>query len=153
LPKAQDKYLTDFFRKTDKVLGELLGPNPLAIIWEAIPFSFAIDWLLSLDNVLDDLWLRELSGAKIEMSRSQKLETVRTWSWRYLSGMGPNPSVSLNVIRPPESQWIYSTIIGEIESSLYVREPMALPPLLTNVRIRGGPKQAFLGILIALGIR
>lgn len=52
-------YQTDAFQALDDWMRRYVGSNGMGVIWEVIPYSFAIDWFLGIDDVLDSLFLRK----------------------------------------------------------------------------------------------
>jgi hypothetical protein len=139
-PQPKDYYF-DRFRQADKLIANLVG-NPLTVIWEAVPWSFVIDWFVSIDDLIGDSYLRGLSGYELTAWTSSKQDSRITWSgWAYTSC---NPSTGA-LTGYNKFDWTHSR-------TTYIRTPATLPSLLTNVRFRAGPKQAFLGILLGLGL-
>lgn len=137
-PKPQEYYYNQV-RAFDKLVQELNG-NPLSTIWEAVPWSFAIDWFLSVDDLINDAWLRK-SGWNVQPWVSQKKTSERTW--RHDINIGVNSFTG---------DWITTPITWSHSRTIYHRTKAQLPGLLSNIRFRAGPKQALLGTLLGWGI-
>jgi hypothetical protein len=133
-------------------IDELIGVNPTAIIWEAVPFSFVVDWFLSIDNVLNAIWLSGNDRYKATFWASSKLtydarlfyESVQWMD----SGWGYYPSYT----RPNNPAQIYS---GHVHTRNYVhynRTLVAAPTATSQLKSRLTLKKGFLGLLVAIGL-
>jgi len=48
---------TPFLKQSQEFMERYSGRNQLGLLWEVMPISFMIDWLVSIDDVLDTMWL------------------------------------------------------------------------------------------------
>jgi hypothetical protein len=145
---------TDFFRKWGEFERRFIGANPAALIWEAIPFSFAIDWLLSIDNVLDALWLDNYPGVSVEYWQSEKRSANRRLSYQICTGLNDNGPFPYGSVQNIESLKKWENAPPHVDTvSHYTRNRRDAPSALSQVKVRGGIKQMYLLSLIALGKR
>ena len=100
------------------------------------------DWFVSIDDLIADTFLRSISGYKVLPWTSSRVETKITWSSNAFFGCD---SVTGALTNQEQVQWTH-------RRTTFSRSPAVLPSLLSNVRFRAGPKQAYLGILLALGL-
>jgi hypothetical protein len=144
----QEPFMTEFFQKWQSLEDRFTGANPLATIWEAIPFSFAVDWLLSIDNLLDALWLNNQPRHSVSYWISKKDVLETNLQWQYMTEIRGEGNSSL--VPTPT----FADAGPQIERlSYYTRQPSAPPSALSQVKARGGTKQLYLLTLIALGLR
>lgn len=137
---------SEFYDQMEQFKNRWLGANPLGNIWEVLPLSFCVDWLLSIDQVIDSLWLQNQSTYQIEYWSSVKTAYHQSYACEVpikVSGVYPVPEYEYSKIGP---------VINEFES--YGRELREPPNPLSSVRIRGANVyNTYLAILIALGLR
>jgi hypothetical protein len=67
------------------VMGQLgLSPSRPSIVWNAIPFTFLVDWFFDVGDLLDRWFGRDLNPASVtvlDFCCSQKLKTELTAEW------------------------------------------------------------------------
>jgi hypothetical protein len=136
------QYNTDFFQHADDFMRRFGGQNPLGLIWEVLPLSFTVDWLLSVDDVLDNLWLSKSSTIQTEFWSS--LKTSKTWMVEYKTGVAVERTGSV----------IWSSFVPLTSSySHYNRTRRGSPSLVSSARLRGASLWNLYHIaLIALGL-
>jgi hypothetical protein len=133
-------------------LNNTIGNNPAGLIWESTKLSFAIDWLLSLDNVLDLLWLRSQERFEVQYWSSLKYQYERKIRYQICTVV---TSADLPYIGTSEVQRRWSDTAHPVISryTSYQRWPRLAPDLESAVRARGANvKNLFLAALIALGV-
>jgi hypothetical protein len=149
---SDEEYLSDLFRGLDRFQQRYIGLNPLGAVWESYPLSFLVDYVLSIDNVLDSLFLNNNSRINVQYWSSVKRELQRQGSGLLCSGIqnpGPyaiasSPSILYEYGHQIEVKWT---------ASHYVRSRRDAPSALSSLSPRLSPKKVFLGLLIALGYR
>jgi len=119
-------------------LDRLIGVNGARLIWDVLPWSFVVDWFLSVDDMLDNMWLMSQHEYQVEYWTSTKAQYKRFVSYESL------PTTNLYRWKPCES------ISGEY--SHYSRVLRSAPSVLDSARFRMGPKQAWLTLLLAIGL-
>jgi hypothetical protein len=144
----QEPYLTEFFNKWQQFEDRFIGANPAAIIWEAIPFSFAVDWFLSIDNLLDNLWLNNQPRHSVTYWKSVKDVFETTLQWQYISkyerpGLPGEVPIAEFTTAEPQTERL----------TRYKRQPSAAPNALSQLKPRAGTKQLYQLALLAIGIR
>lgn len=141
-PTPPGAYYTRFFEQLDNFGRRVSrGGNAAGILWEAIPYSFVVDWLLSIDNVIDNDFLSRYSGMAHCAWTSQKSETKRL--------------VKLTVpldVSPTTGYDKYTEFeLGGDVSSTYHRGRADLPTPFQEAHSRLSLYKGFLGVLLALG--
>lgn len=126
------------------ILNRLVGVNGAGLIWEVIPWSFVIDWFLSVDNALDTLWLQSQTDFDVSFWSSTKLSYRRSVEHQYVTP-DSYPAGSVQLYR-----WASDPVWKEY--SHYIRTPRPAPTAFESLGFRMGPKQGFLTILLALGL-
>ena len=135
------RFYSDFL---ENVLPALVGHNPMGMIWAAMPASWCVDLLLSIDDVLDTLWCQKQTEYELECWSSVKVLSTQEFDSSVLTNHSGNYSSA--VIRTLESGPLLRK-----ETSLYERTPRSLPTPLSSVRARVGPWMVYLTALVALG--
>lgn len=124
---------------------KFIGVNPMALMWEVVPFSFAVDWLLAVDDVLDSLWCNNQDQYELAYWYSVKSVYRRDVSWREYRPLEIYQTRTLlsHQVPPLSVKW-----------SSYRRNRMDPPSPLDMVRAKGANiKNVFLLALIALGFK
>lgn len=134
-------YMNDAF---DNYVKRLVGVNGAGLMWEVLPFSFVIDWFLSVDDALDTLWLANQTEYNVQYWSTTKVlyhREVMGYQWT-------NEQV------PVGHPFIYKEWPSPVwaEYSHYNRIPRDPPSPLSSIRFRMGPRQGFLTLLIGLGL-
>ena len=134
-------YSNDAF---DNYVKRLIGVNGAGLIWEVLPFSFVVDWFLSVDDALDTLWLANQSEYNVQYWSTTKIlyhREVKAYQW-----------TSEEV--PVGASFMYKEWASPVwaEYSHYNRTPRDQPSPLSSIRFRLGPQQGFLTLLIGLGL-
>jgi hypothetical protein len=145
----ENRYLTDFFAGLENGINEYIGMNPLTVIWEAIPFSFAVDWLLSVDRLLDTIWLNNNPNVVCQYWKSEKISLDQKFSCQYLSLYQTSTNQHISDYTVRESKLSDSEFRGTC--SAYNRMKMDAPSPLQALELRAGLKQVYLAALIATG--
>lgn len=109
--------------------------NPLGIIWNAIPFSFVLDWVFDFSGFLSRRKVKPFPGTWKVVDFSWSLRTNAVWNLHWLG-------------RYPNSGHPYR-LVGRIHQTSYRRET-SLPVSELAALVKGGlsPKQSLL--LLAL---
>jgi len=118
----------------------LIGVNGARLIWDVMPFSWAVDMVLSLDDMLDLLWCNSQTEYDITYWSSTSIQyerVVETFS-RTQEEI-PDGSDLMSI---PPVQWSYSH---------YNRAIKAAPRLIDTLRFRARPMGVFLTALVAIG--
>lgn len=134
-------YTNDAF---DNYVKRLLGVNGAGLLWEVLPFSFVVDWFLSVDDALDTLWLANQTEYNVQYWSTTKLlyhREIKAYQWT-------------NEVVPPGAPFVYKDWPAPVwaEYSHYNRTPRVPPSPLSSIRFRMGPRQGFLTLLIGLGL-
>lgn len=131
------KYNTSFFNNT---IPMLLGHNPANMIWAAIPWSWAVDLILNIDDVLDSLWCQSQTEYDLEYWSSLKVLSDQTFSFRVRDGFGgtypPN--------NPPLESYHEENSLNTRLSD-YSRTPRMRPDASSAVRPSLNPKMVLDG--------
>jgi hypothetical protein len=134
-------YRTDF----GKYLNALVGVNGSRLLWDVLPFSWCIDSFLSIDDMLDNLWLGSQTEYDVAYWSSSKLIYRRDVRGMNLVDKGFYPSTI-------ESWPWQSADTMRAEYTHYNRTPRLPPSIIDSARFRLGATQAWLTILVGLGL-
>lgn len=146
----ENKNVSESMRNLERKIDALVGHNPAAIIWEALPFSWCVDWLVSVDSILDNIYLNSNPMFQVQYWTSHKLVAKRRIEMKVMRervwGMKENPS----------GPWDYERVDydgGEHTQSYsgYSRVACGAPNPLKSARFRLTPQKAWIGLLVALG--
>lgn len=78
-------YMSEVMSNILGVMGQLgLSPSRPSIVWNAIPFTFLVDWFFDVGDLLDRWFGRDLNPASVtvlDFCCSQKLKTELTAEW------------------------------------------------------------------------
>lgn len=142
IPTPPPAYYTQFFASLDGFARQIMR-HPASTIWEAIPFSFLVDWFISVDKMIDNAYLYRYSDMRTVCWSSAKSVATRTGTLR----------VPTRISDPSSGLLAYESItLPEDRSSRYVRRPGDLPPALQEAGSRFNPYKGFLAALLALGL-
>jgi hypothetical protein len=142
-PKGVTARMNDINDKIDRYL----GANQAGNIWAVVPFSFMIDWLVSIDDYLDEVFLKNSPYLKSVWCYSRKLEHHTYADGDYRSGALANKGDS------PALQFVFSPLHIEELASRFIRDPMVSPDTISLLpRSRASIKKTYLASLIALGV-
>jgi hypothetical protein len=139
---------TDFFQKFEEFERRYIGVNPLGIIWEVLPLSFCLDWIFSIDDMLDTLWLNSQSRYEVHYWTSVKLEHKSSFKLDYIRSVQGSGTLGNHTVEYAKAP--------EVDSSVksYVRTRREPPSPLSSARLRGANVyNLYLAGLIALGFR
>lgn len=125
------------------MLNRLVGVSGARIIWDFVPWSFVVDWFLSVDDALDTLYLGAQTEYDIGSWSSTKLTYTREVSCGQLSIEEFFPANQMVFIEAPPLRAAYTH---------YNRTRRPIPTVLDSLRFRMGPKQGFLTVLLGLGL-
>jgi hypothetical protein len=141
------QYNTEFFSAAQTTIDRYLGANPLGSIWAVLPLSFAIDWILAVDDVLDSLWLLNNRSFNIQYWSTTKIELIRTVGWFSTAAT----SSKWGSFPVPYQFSEQSTCSKYADYNRQHRDP---PSPLSSVRAKGAEiGNLYLSLLIALGLR
>jgi len=139
---------TDSINALENACQRWLGANPTGCLWEITPFSFIVDAFLSIDDVLDTLWLRSQNKYEVEYWSSIKYQYLADLSFAARGECDPDDSY---YVRHPVWK-VASTDSGCLGWSSYERWKEEPPSLLELVRPKGiNTRNGYLFALIALG--
>ena len=144
-------YYSQFFENLENNIRRYIGHNPLGIIWEAIPFSFCVDWLLSVDEVLDSAFLNIQREWKLDYWKSSKISVDRQIRYSVMKDVRQKTPVPIGNWSAINTQYSYETELHLETFSEYSRERMEPPSPIQSLHSRPGTKKVFLLALIALG--
>lgn len=134
----------------DNTVKRLLGVNGAQLIWEVLPFSFIVDWFMSVDDALDTIWLHSQTEYDVSFWSSTKLDYRRqVIGHEVLDSQVPALPSGSSAPLPYYRKWSDPTWC---EYSRYKRTLREFPTPLSSMRFRLGPIQGFLTALIALGL-
>lgn len=135
------RYYSDIF---NRIIPALLGHNPANMIWRAIPFSWCVDLVLSIDDVLDTVWCQSQTEYELEYWSSVKGLSTQSFGFDVRKDYaGPYPA------RPEEL--IGSDGVMEKVVSVYNRFNREPPTWKQSVRASLSPTMGYLTALVALG--
>jgi hypothetical protein len=104
------KYNLDIFNKMDYYAKRFLSAGPASLVWEKVPWSFAVDWFVDLSSYIDALD-NVLTGST---SKIHSISLSNHWAARF------------GVVRHSNSNW-NSTLDGQETAfnrlSYYHRKP------------------------------
>lgn len=149
---VHNPYVSQEVSNVNTWLDQHLGYNPMSPVWAIIPFSFVVDWLFGVDNMLDAAFLSTTKKVDIQWWRSTKLE--RSWlaTASYPIRVTSETVINLNVA--PSYSLIYANEQFTGRYSRYIRES-TLQPIGTFApkvpRIPSSSK-VFTLVLMALGL-
>ena len=125
----------DFFGHMKALAASTGFNNPLAIVWEAIPYSFVVDWFFHLDAILGKMAIQPFEGewqlSKVGWSVKQQAQYFVYQEF---------------LLGPPHGN--LSRYLGEISLKSYTREP-GFP--MTSLFVTDGsltPKQLVLSLAL-----
>lgn len=74
--RDRPRYYNDTLQKVDRLLRKYLSAGPASAVWEALPFSFVLDWFVDTSKVIDSLneSLTGLDSTIKHVSLSRKIE-------------------------------------------------------------------------------
>jgi len=79
-------YMNEISSNILGVMGQLgISPSRPSIVWNAIPFTFLVDWFFNVGDLLDEWFGRDLNPASVtvlDFCCSQKLKTVLEAQWQ-----------------------------------------------------------------------
>lgn len=139
-----------FSNDLQAMIDKCVGVNPMGLIWEVLPFSWAVDALLKIDDALDNLWLASNSSINSEFWSSTTTEFSRTMQWAPITGIVPT------ITLPGQSTLeTYEERLGSSSSEFRKREysrGRRLPPTVgDSIRLFTGAKSLYMLFLVALG--
>lgn len=137
-----------------KFIDQYLGANPMASIWAVMPWSFCIDWVFGIDNVLDNYFLNNNPDYKVEYWSSRKVTKRAIYRSEYPVDF---ESVKVPYLTSYASALIkYTMATAECERSYsrYQRSRRDPPSLLSSVKLFGrmNAKTSYLSVLLASGL-
>jgi len=139
----------EVFNDLSDAIDRYAGHNPAGLLWEVIPYSWAVDWFLSLDNVIDSLFLRMQNRFELHYWSSTKIEYTRRHDVYFcsnISGAYPGP-----VDTSPK---YYDKTDLVVKSSIYERSVAEPPNPLTSLQLRGTSLTGwYYGLCVAMGLR
>lgn len=102
-------YLNDHIGRIRALIGALGLDNPLKVVWEAIPYSFVVDWFLNIGGTLATL------GTFQDETIPWEIYNVN-WSLK------TKTTFDLMQVNNPETQpYFWDAKIGEVETTAYSR--------------------------------
>lgn len=122
---------------------QTLGINGAAVIWEAIPFSWCVDWFLSVDNVIDNIWAQSQDEYRLEYWTSTKHQYERRVRYSYLQNIGGDQP---SIVKQESDGGLLRCSFSD-----YNRNPRAQPSPMSGAHSRLTPKKVYLMALVALG--
>ena len=134
-------YGSDFF---NRMLTALLGINGATALWEAVPFSWAVDYFLSIDAVLDILWCQSQTEYRLEYWSSEKVRYERLVDYSYISQWQGNGTFATPVYADGPTV--------RAEYSNYERTPRVQPSAFDGLRSRLSPTKVFTMAMVAIGL-
>jgi len=133
------------FQALQDKIDRLVGVNPYGLAWEVLPLSWLVDLFISLDDVIDSVFLR--STSMFDVVYYESLKTQYTCTFRhYYSSYSDGGFIS-----PMDYHYVAASPIT-IGSSGYIRRTVEPPSPFDSARFRMGPYMAFLSLLVALGL-
>lgn len=96
--------LNDLYGYCRAMLVALGLDNPLKAVWQAIPYSFVVDWFLGLSRKLGGLSINPFKGQFQVSDFSVSVSTVFEWSVSQVSA--PSGSTPLGVVRAKQYERI-----------------------------------------------
>jgi len=134
-------YYSDVF---NKIIPALIGHNPANMIWRALPFSWCVDLVLSIDDVLDSMWCQAQTEYELNYWSSHKVVSTQTFGFNVRSDYsGSYPDGLVEVLGSNGDM----TRVVKVYNR-YNREP---PNPLQSVRANVSPMMGYLTALVALG--
>lgn len=124
------KYQSDAFRKLDYLLTRFLSAGPASFVWERIPFSFVVDWVVNTSDIINQLDNTLTGGSK---------KITDAW-------MSEKYDVYISAVKHRTSAWTSSEdgkAMVQNRLSYYHREPYTHSQL-TESSGRFGKKQVLL---------
>jgi len=136
---------SDAFNQLSDAIDSYVGVNPIGLIWEVLPFSWAVDWLLSVDDVLDNLFLQASSRFNIQYWTSVKYQYDREVEYKFVEAVSGYPDM---IEQLSQCRLLKQSV------SYYLRDRVDPPSLIESSRLRGSSVyHVFLLGLVALGFR
>jgi len=135
-PMYQNEVFSQFITAT-------MGVNGATVLWDCVPFGWVLDWFLSVDSVLDNIWAQSQTEYQLEYwtsTKSQYKRSVRYSTWSGVSGKYPQ------VVKQISDNGLLAS-----SYSLYKRNPRAQPSPLSGLHERLTLKKVYLMALVALG--
>jgi len=116
------------------LFGALGLNNPLGIIWNALPFSFVLDWVFRFSNVLARWSLNPYVGVWAVDDLTWSLKTTSRWDVFRYGSEGTYPNTEFHYFR-----------VGWVDASHYERN-LGLPTSVNYFTVPPTPGQAALGL-------
>lgn len=135
------RYYSDIF---NRIIPALIGHNPANMIWRAIPFSWCVDLVLSIDDVLDTLWCQAQTEYELEYWSSVKRLSTQSF------GFDVRKDYRGEYPLPPQETLDSDGVMTKVVS-VYDRFNRVPPAWNQSVRASIGPKMGYLTALVALG--
>lgn len=143
---SRPTYHNPFFKEADRFLSKWTGVNPIGLAWEVYPYSFMVDWFLSIDDAIDNIFIGCSSDVKTQYWVTQKVEYKRKVDGKLcvaVSGYSP---------APPNREFIGPYTLSETVSS-YDRRRCGGPSVSDSIRSRLNAERIFWSFLLAIGFR
>lgn len=143
------QYNTEIFNTLQHTIDTYIGHNPMGLVWEVLPLSFALDWVFAIDDMLDSLWLSNNRSYVTEYWSSTKIRLQRTVDYRFRADIdGPASIAATSCYKFEEGTSIVNTLTE------YKRIRRETPNPLSSLRPKGAQmSNLFLSGLIAVGLR
>lgn len=118
------------------VFADLGLNNPLQVVWNALPFSFVLDWVLRFSNVLGRFAVNPYTGVWLVDDLNWSIKTTSTWDIFQDRWRNPFP---FNVP--------YEAHCGQVFTTRYVRN-IGLPTSVNYFTVPPTAGQAALGVAL-----
>jgi len=143
-PPYYSQHLEDLSDKIDR----LVGVNPAGLIWEVLPYSWAIDWFVSMDDILDNVFLRVSNRFDCAYWTSVKYAYYRTVTYEIRTAVS-GPSSGFREEQYEGNKSPLTMLVTD-----YNRERVDPPSVIDSARMRGANLlNVFWLSLCALGFR
>jgi hypothetical protein len=148
-------YQSEAFRKAADYVERLTGANPLQSIWQMVPWSFVVDYLLSVDDLLDRAWV--LSNPEFNSCYwvTRKVIREETIAAKYYGGFKPTRRLLTQPITPYSALLTDEQTIAIVNTySRFTRSISSKPNLFQGYKIarKASPGRLYRSFLLALGL-
>jgi len=139
------EYYSESFQKASDYIDGLIGINPYGLVWRQLPLSFVVDWFLSIDDVIDNLFLNKSTDYEVQYWSSTKehatIESTIMAAYDDIVGTYNAPVFK------------YRDYSAKMSLSSYNRVRRDPPSLISSIRLRGDNlMNGYLLLLMALGM-
>lgn len=138
----------EYYDKLLNIWQRTVGCNPMGLIWEVLPFSFAVDWIITIDQLLDLLWLNNQTSYSVQYWTTIKSTYTRTLLYGSPGEAIRNTSGFLEIVgfAQPSNVLTYSH---------YDRQTVPPPAPMESIQFVKdfSAKKGFLLGLIGMGLR